>query len=239
MKIFNLKYDENKETYINSEVISSFINKVFAWLFIGLGMTTLTLLTIFYNLNALRFVLVNNLPLLSILATFGITFFLSYNLENISLSLARTLFIIYSILTGIMLTFLIQFDANVLFFTLIATTSIFAISAVYGYLTNDNLARFRSMFTIGLILLIIVSFVNLFLNFETVELAIGYFGAVIFTGLVAYKVNSLKAMAIALVDHVGQERVDKYAVFGAFSLYLSFINLFLSILRILSNRRKR
>ena len=53
-------------------------------------------------------------------------------------------------------------------------------------------------------------------------------GVVVFTGLTAWHSQRLKEMAVALPDG----RVGAYAVVGALSLYLDFINLFLTVLRL-------
>jgi FtsH-binding integral membrane protein len=61
-----------------------------------------------------------------------------------------------------------------------------------------------------------------------------YAGVLVFVGLTAYDTQRLKAMAYNLDD---EETVGKFAVLGALTLYLDFINLFLYILRIFGKRR--
>jgi len=56
----------------------------------------------------------------------------------------------------------------------------------------------------------------------------------IFTGLTAWDAQRLKQMALALPE--GQ--LGSYAIVGALSLYLDFINLFLFLLRFLGDRRE-
>jgi len=65
------------------------------------------------------------------------------------------------------------------------------------------------------------------------QFVIAIVGVIVFTGLTAYDSQRLKAMALALPE--GQ--TGSYAVSGALSLYLDFINLFLSLLRLMGNRR--
>jgi FtsH-binding integral membrane protein len=65
------------------------------------------------------------------------------------------------------------------------------------------------------------------------QFVIGIVGVIVFTGLTAYDAQRLKAMALALPE--GQ--TGAYGVVGALSLYLNFINLFLSLLRVFGNRR--
>ena len=58
-------------------------------------------------------------------------------------------------------------------------------------------------------------------------------GVLVFTGLTAWDAQRLKEMAVALPDG----RVGSYAVVGALSLYLDFINLFFFLLRFIGGRR--
>ena len=225
MNGFNFKYDKNSNTYIESRVVSGFINKVFGWLMLGILVTAGVLFTILNNTNALVFVLKNNLHVISLFVMLGISFFLSFSVRS-SLNTVRIAYISYCILTGISLTFLIAFDPRTVLFVLLATSSIFGVSAIYGYLTGEDLSKFTSVLAVSLVFLVVVNITNLFLRLEFFDMIIGYFGAVIFTALVAVKVQSLKQLAVALSDSYGEDRVDRFAVFGAFSLFLSFINLF-------------
>jgi FtsH-binding integral membrane protein len=86
----------------------------------------------------------------------------------------------------------------------------------------------------ALIGLIIASLVNIFLQSPAMMWALTYAGVLIFVGLTAYDTQRLKQMAYSLDD---EETVAKFAVLGALTLYLDFINLFLHLLRILGRRR--
>jgi FtsH-binding integral membrane protein len=85
----------------------------------------------------------------------------------------------------------------------------------------------------GLVGVILASIVGLFWHNDTMQFVIGIVGVIVFTGLTAYDAQRLKAMALSLPE--GQ--TGAYGVVGALSLYLNFINLFLSLLRVLGNRR--
>jgi FtsH-binding integral membrane protein len=59
-------------------------------------------------------------------------------------------------------------------------------------------------------------------------------GIIIFAGLTAYDTQAIKNMNVASMDGDGQR---KGAILGALRLYLDFINLFLSLLRLTGRRR--
>ena len=80
----------------------------------------------------------------------------------------------------------------------------------------------------GLIGLIVASVVSIFVLSDALIFLISVVGVVVFTGLTAWHSQRLKEMAVALPDG----RVGAYAVVGALSLYLDFINLFLTVLRL-------
>ncbi len=87
----------------------------------------------------------------------------------------------------------------------------------------------------GLIGSIIASLVNMFIGSEGLSKAISYIGVAVFVGLTAYDVQKLKRIGAGL--EYGLADTKKMAIMGALTLYMDFINLFLSLLRIFGNRR--
>ena len=109
----------------------------------------------------------------------------------------------------------------------------FGALAVYGTTTRRSLAGVGQFMFMGLIGLILASVVGIFWHNTALQFVIACVGVVVFTGLTAWDAQRLKQMATALPD--GQ--VGSYAVVGALSLYLNFINLFLMLLRFFGSRR--
>jgi FtsH-binding integral membrane protein len=107
--------------------------------------------------------------------------------------------------------------------------------AVVGYTTKTDLTKFGSIMMMGLIGIIIASVVNLFMHSETFDYIISFLGVLIFTGLTAYDVQTLKRIGAGV--EYGHENTKKLTIMGAMRLYLDFINLFLFLLRFLGNRR--
>jgi FtsH-binding integral membrane protein len=85
----------------------------------------------------------------------------------------------------------------------------------------------------GLVGLILASVVGMFWQNDTLQLMISIVGVIVFTGLTAWDAQRLKQMALALPEG----SVGAYTVVGALSLYLDFVNLFLSLLRLFGTRR--
>jgi uncharacterized protein len=104
---------------------------------------------------------------------------------------------------------------------------------VFGTFTRRSLAGWGQFLFMGLIGVLIAMVVNIFWLNDALSFVISVVGVIVFTGLTAYDAQRLKAMAVALPDG----RVGSYAVVGALSLYLDFINLFFFILRLFGGRR--
>ena len=86
-----------------------------------------------------------------------------------------------------------------------------------------------------LIGLIIASVVNMFLKNDTMMWVLTYVGIIIFVGLTAYDMQKLKKIAYSIDED--ESSIAKFAVLGALTLYLDFINLFLRLLQIFGKKR--
>jgi FtsH-binding integral membrane protein len=136
----------------------------------------------------------------------------------------------FAMLMGISLStiFLVYTGADIarVFFI---TAGMFASMSIWGYTTNRDLTSMGSFLIMGLIGIILASIVNLFLGSTLVQFVVSVLGVIIFSGLTAYDTQRLKGDYFAGADY-------KDAMFGALSLYLNFINLFISLLNLLGNR---
>lgn len=110
------------------------------------------------------------------------------------------------------------------------TAIVFALLAFYGYTTKRDLTKLGSIVFIGLIGVLIGSLVNMLIfKSAAADMGIAILGVIVFVGYIAYDVNKVKY----LVDAVGE---DKAAVYGAFQLYLDFINLFIRLLQLFGKK---
>ncbi|HEX2655265.1 MAG TPA: Bax inhibitor-1/YccA family protein [Xanthobacteraceae bacterium] len=169
------------------------------------------------------------------LAPLGLVFFLSFRIDSLSANAARSLFFFYAGLLGASL--------SVLFLTYTGTsiTRVFFISAaafgslsLWGYTTQRDLSGMGSFLMMGLFGIIIASIVNIFLGSTQMQWIISVLSVGIFAGLTAYDTQTIKEMYSPMDDGTVAGRK---AVMGALSLYLDFINLFLSLLRLVGDRR--
>lgn len=115
------------------------------------------------------------------------------------------------------------------------TAASFGALSLWGYTTKRDLSGFGSFLVIGLVGLVLASIVNMFLKSDAFDFVITIAGVLIFAGLTAFDTQKLKNSYYQLG---GDQRSMAVATnYGALTLYLDFINLFLFILRMMSSRR--
>ena len=166
-----------------------------------------------------------------------IAIYFSRRLMTMSKTSAYVCFYLYSILTGLSLSyiFLVYSDAD-LTFAFVSTTILFICMSIIGNNTNLDLTKFSSYLFYGLIGIIIATILNFFLRSGALNLIVSYIAVIIFLVLIAYDMQMLRNLYNNGLND--GELYDKLLIFGAFQLYLDFINLFLRILQIFSNRRR-
>lgn len=170
------------------------------------------------------------------LVEIGLVIWISAGIKKMSAATATALFIAYSLVNGVTLSFIfIAYTQTVIASAFAVTAGTFAAMAIYGSVTKTDLTRFGNLFLMALLGLVIASVVNMFWMNNTFNLIISYVGVLVFVGLTAYDAQKIKMMFLesGMED---SETVRKIAILGALSLYLDFINLFLYILRIFGRR---
>jgi FtsH-binding integral membrane protein len=108
---------------------------------------------------------------------------------------------------------------------------LFGVMSFYGYFTKKNLDSIGQFMFVGLIAIIIASIVNIFIGSTMFQMVISAIAVIVFLGLTAYDTQRIRQMVS--VDNDG-----KAEVMGALSLYLNFINLFISLLQLFGERKE-
>ncbi|WP_019780792.1 Bax inhibitor-1/YccA family protein [Streptococcus sobrinus] len=166
--------------------------------------------------------------------------FLELALVFVALSAARRntpwalpLFLVYSALNGFTMSFVIAaYTGAQVVGAFVSSAAVFFIMAAIGATTKKDLSGMAKALMAGLIGIIIAGLVNAFLGSGMMSLLISVVTVVIFSGLIAYENQIIKRV-------YGQTRgqvSDGWAISMALSLYLDFINLFLSILNLFGRR---
>ena len=215
---------------------NNLLRKVFLYMILGIAISFGTGAYLLYFNQNLLYSLLNYYQFL-LIAELAMVFSISFFINKISSSLARILFLAYSLVNGMTLTVVgLIYAPQVIFYAFMITLTIFVVTAIYGYTTQEDLSSYRRFFMIALISLIILSIINIFLKANMLEWIITIAGTVIFTGLIAYDVNRIKWISYQLADG-DNETMEKMGIIGALNLYLDFINLFIYILRIFGRKK--
>jgi FtsH-binding integral membrane protein len=220
---------------VRDERVSAFLSKVYVWMFFGLLITSVTAYGVATSPAILEVIFLNRLVFWALLiAQLGLVFYLSARVDKIGPTTAAGLFILYSTLTGVTSSvILLLYTGSSIASTFIITAGMFGATAVFGTVTKRSLAGMGQFLFMGLIGLVLAMIVGLFWQSGALQFVISVVGVLVFTGLTAWDAQRLKQLAVALPDG----RVGAYAVVGALSLYLDFINLFFFLLRFTGGRR--
>lgn len=218
------------------ERISAFLWKVYGWMAIGLGITAVMAVMVASSPELTNVLVGNRLVFFAlVIGELGLVFYLSARAPSLAPGTAAGLFALYSALNGVTLSVvLLAYTGESVATTFMVTAGMFGALALFGSTTKRSLAGVGQFMFMGLIGLILASLVGMFWHSDALQFLISVVGVIVFTGLTAYDAQRLKQMALALP--AGE--AGSYAVVGALSLYLDFINLFLMLLRFTGSRRE-
>jgi len=217
-----------------STTFATLMRKVYLWMTLALVITGFTAYAVATR-NALTELVWSNSSVMWILliAELALVIGISAAINKLSLTVATLLFVLYSVVNGAVLSsiFFVYTEGSIAtaFFVAAAT---FGAMSLYGYFTKADLSSWGKILIMALIGLIIASIVAIFV--PGINAIVSYVGVLIFVGLTAYDTQKIKQMCLQAPD--AGENMQKYALLGALSLYLDFVNLFLYLLRIFGRR---
>jgi len=242
-------FEENNGNYFGASagadtgvIAKTFMSQVFTWMTLAMIITAGTAWWFasseaWKNLINVETGSLTGLGWIVTLAPLGFVLLMSFGFQKLSALAMTLLFIAFSVLMGMSLSFiLLAYTAASVFKTFIVTAGMFGIMSVAGYTTKTDLTKFGSIMMMGLVGIILAMLVNFFLHSSSLEYIISILGVLIFTGLTAYDVQRLKRIGAGAGTY-GEENSKKLSILGALTLYLDFINLFLFLIRFLGNRR--
>ena len=108
---------------------------------------------------------------------------------------------------------------------------LFATMSLYGYFTKRSLEKMGQFMFVGLIAIVLASIVNVFIGSSVMQMVISALAVVIFLGLTAWDTQQIREMVST--DSSGTQEVT-----GALTLYLNFINIFLSLLNLFGSKNE-
>jgi FtsH-binding integral membrane protein len=168
------------------------------------------------------------------LAPLAFVFLFSFRIQTMTAAGAQAMFWAFCGLMGLSLaSVFLVFTGTSIARTFFIAATMFGAMSLYGYTTKTDLTKFSSFLIMGLIGVLIAALVNLFMQSSALQFAISVIGIFVFLGLTAWDTQTIKEQ---YAENFDSESRQKLAVWGAFSLYLNFVNIFQLLLNFTGER---
>lgn len=218
---------------------AAFMSRVYFWMMGGIFISGLTAYAVASNVDMIRYLTQNKMVF------FGIMIFqivvvvaLSAAVQRMSVALASTLYALYATLVGVSFSILfLAYTLQSISLTFFTTAFAFGGLSAVGYFTKRDLGPVGSFCIMGLFGMLAVMLLGFFIPSimgSSMQLTMAVIGILVFSGLTAYDTQKIKALQFQFST---EEQARKGAIHGALILYLDFINLFISLLRLMGDRR--
>ncbi len=240
METRNINFAQSQEQ--TDAMSKTFMASVFSWMFAALAITSIVAYYFGHSVELLSMLIntevggLTTLGYVVMFAPLAFVLLISFGFNRISYPVLLFLFLLYSAVMGMSLSFIfLAYTSGSIFSTFIAASAMFGVMSVVGYTTKTDLTKFGSIMMMGLVGIIIASLINMFMHSGTMDYIISFVGVLVFTGLTAYDVQKLKNIGAGI--ELGTATASKLVIMGALNLYMDFINLFIMLLRLFGDRK--
>lgn len=215
--------------------LRKYMLQVYNYMTVALAISGLVSLGISLSPDVMSFVWGTAFKWVAIFAPLGMSLMFMGAMDKMSPYAAKVFLIAFAAVMGLSLSsiFAIYKLGSIaqVFFISAAT---FGTASLYGYITKADLTKFGSFLMMGALGLCVASIVNIFLQSSVFAFVISFIAVLIFTGLTAYDTQQIKSY---YDSSYGDER-EKAGVIGALNLYLDFINIFISLLQLIGDKKE-
>ncbi|HVW97827.1 MAG TPA: Bax inhibitor-1/YccA family protein [Mucilaginibacter sp.] len=233
---------ENVIQLSETDASQKYLAKVFTWMFVALGISAFVAFGFYLNQNLMNLIVdpiaggFTGLGYVAVFAPLAFSLLMSFGINRLSYGTTLLLFIAYAATMGVSLSILgLYYTATSIFGVFLSASAIFAIMAIAGYTTQMDLSKFGSILIIVFFGALAVSIINFFLGSSQLQYILSFVFMIIMIGLTAYYMQMLKRIGAGI--EYGAAESKKLVIIGAFVLYTTFINLFMSMLRVFGSRR--
>lgn len=215
---------------------ADYMTRTYRWMACGL---LLTFAMAYITAVTPLLYVVDSLYLVLTIAELALVFVLSARVQNMSVGGARTAFFAYALLNGMVLSYyFLVFSVGTMVMAFLSAAVYFGLMAVYGRTSGRDLSAWGPRLMMALVALLVTGLVGMLFGsgFAGSVLYCGI-GLVVFMLLTAY--DTQKLQQIYSYYAYDSELAEKASIYGALTLYLDFINIFLYVVRLLGNGRRR
>jgi FtsH-binding integral membrane protein len=217
--------------YRSASDINSAMSRVYGHM--GLAVITSMIVSFLIGTNAtmMQFFFTGAMKWLVIFAPLVAILGVSIAMEKMSKSALQIFLHGFAALMGLSFaTIFVVYNMGSIVSAFMSAAVLFGVMSGYGYFTKKNLDSVGQFMFIGLIAIIIASVINIFIGSTVMQMVISAIAVIIFLGLTAYDTQKIREM-------VSYDNDGKAEVMGALTLYLDFINLFLSLLQLFGGKK--
>lgn len=216
-----------------SMTIQQYINNIFKWMIIGVLTTFVTA----FALEKSSFMsYAGMLPFILIIFQFAVVIGLSRRLMTMKPITAKVLYMIYSVITGVTFSYVIaSYTSFSVALAFLVAAIYFGVLVVLGTVIKMDLTRIGTICLAGLFVYIIFSVIVMIFHLGVGTLIMPLISLALFAGITAYYMQ--KSLQLYNYASSNPEMLEKLSIYGAFNLYLDFVNIFLDILQLLGDNK--
>jgi FtsH-binding integral membrane protein len=168
-----------------------------------------------------------------IFAPLVMSLFIGFRGQTMSESEIKLWYFAFAAVMGVSLSLIISlFTTASIVNALIGTTVSFTALAAWGYFTRRDISGWGPFLFAGVIGLIVAGIANIFIASTALQMTLNVICILVFLGLTAYDMNRIRDMFWS----ASEGEIARMQWFGALSLYINFINIFVSMLQLFGNR---
>jgi FtsH-binding integral membrane protein len=168
-----------------------------------------------------------------IFAPLAMSLYLAFRGQNMSESTVKAWFFAFAAVMGVSLSLIFSiYTSASIAQALVGTAVSFGALAGWGYFTKRDISGWGPFLFAGVIGLIVAGVVNIFVASTALQMTLNVLTILIFLGLTAYDMNRIRDMFWSATFH----EIGRMQWFAALSLYINFINIFVSMLQLFGNR---
>lgn len=231
------RYGYGATTIARGEVdqaLRAYMLRVYNYMASGLALSAIVAVLVAQSPAVMQTLFGSGLGILVMLLPLGLLLVMSFGANKMSAGAVQGLYWAFTASMGLSLsTIFMVYTGQSILRVFFITAGTFAAMSLWGYTTKRDLTGFGSFLFMGVIGLLLASVVNMFLGSSGLQFAISVITVLVFTGLTAFDTQRIKS---EFYEGDPADIQSKQAIFGATSLYVNFLNIFMALMQLLGQR---
>jgi uncharacterized protein len=230
-KPIDLSYDGVREN-----AVFNFFNAVYAWMCVGLAVTAMTGWIVSRDQQLMKTLFQHGMAMIWLIGTYLLVWIIGSVAPRVSAVVGTILFLLYAAIMGMVLSFIfVVYTTSSIVGAFALTAGTFGAMSIYGYITKRDLTKMGSFLIMAVCGIVIGIVVNFFLASDALSWILTYVILFAFIGLTMHDTQKLKQFAYQNGENA--TLASRMVVVGSLMLYIDFLNIFMSLLRIFGKRR--